>query len=269
MNTVLASQRRATILTLLDESGAVRVSDLVDHLGVSDMTVRRDIELLAREGRVERVHGGALAVGGNSAHEPGFQVKSALMTHQKVAIAQRAAALVEPGSSVAISAGTTTYELARCLRSTPDLTVVTNSVPVAQLLHESATPGQTVVLTGGLRTPSDALVGPVAVAALRSLHVDRLFLGVHGMDVHAGLTTPNLVEAETNRAMVAAARQVCILADHSKWGVVGLSTIIGLDDVDLLITDAGLSARAQSVLRERVTELVIVSVARRGQSAKG
>ncbi len=141
------------------------------------------------------------------------------MQSQKKAIAQAAAQLVEPGAAIALSAGTTTYELARAVRSVPDLTVVTNSVPVAELLHESGTPGQTVVLTGGVRTPSDALVGPVAVAALRTLHVDPLFLGVHGIDERAGLTTPNLVEAETNQALVQTARQVCVLADHTKWGV--------------------------------------------------
>ena len=108
MSAVLASQRQSRILALLDDSGAVRVSDLVDELGVSDMTVRRDIELLAREGRVERVHGGAISVGRASAHEPGFLAKSSLMTRQKRAIAEHAATLVEPGSAVAISAGTTT-----------------------------------------------------------------------------------------------------------------------------------------------------------------
>src|SRR6476659_11437072 len=131
---MLASQRRATIVSLVEESGAVRVSDLVEQLGVSDMTVRRDIELLAREGRVERVHGGALSVGRASAHEPGFLAKSSLMTRQKRAIAEHAATLVEPGSAVAISAGTTTYELARQLRFVPDITVVTDSMTVAQLL---------------------------------------------------------------------------------------------------------------------------------------
>ncbi len=267
MRAVLASQRRSTILSLVDETGAVKVSDLVDHLQVSDMTIRRDIEQLAREGRLERVHGGAVTLGQASSHEPGFLVKSALMTAEKRAIAEHAAALVEPGSAVAISAGTTTYELARCLRTVPDITVVTNSVPVAQLLHESSTPGQTVVLTGGLRTPSDALVGPVAVTALRSLHVDRLFLGVHGMDSRAGLTTPNIVEAETNRALVASARQTVILADHTKWGVVGLSTIIDLDQVDLLITDAGLPSRARTALEDAVTQLVVVRAGTRGTRA--
>jgi DeoR/GlpR family transcriptional regulator of sugar metabolism len=260
---MLAGQRRSAILGLVQEAGAVRVADLVDHLGVSDMTVRRDIEQLAREGKVERVHGGALAVGLASAHEPGFLAKSSLMTAEKRAIAQRAAELVEPGSAIGISAGTTTYELARLLRGMADLTVVTNSVPVAQLLHESATDGQTVVLTGGVRTPSDALVGPVAVTALRTLHVDRLFLGAHGVDAKAGLTTPNLVEAETNRALVASARQVCILADHTKWGVVGLSTFVDLADVDLFITDDGLSSRARGVLVDEVDSLIVARVGRR------
>jgi DeoR/GlpR family transcriptional regulator of sugar metabolism len=187
------------------------------------------------------------------------------MTAQKQAIAAAAAAFVEPGSSIGISAGTTTFELARAVRGIPDITVVTNSVPVAQLLHEASTPGQTVVLTGGVRTPSDALVGPVAVAALRSLHVDLVFLGAHGIDPEAGLTTPNLVEGETNRALVDCARRVCVLVDHTKWGVVGLSTFLDLAHVDLLVTDDGLSGRARTVLAESVRELVIAD----GRSARG
>jgi DeoR/GlpR family transcriptional regulator of sugar metabolism len=268
---VLASQRRATIAALVEESGAARVADLVTQLGVSDMTVRRDIEQLARDGLVERVHGGALAVGGRSSEEPGFTAKSSLMTREKQAIAAAAAALVEPGAAIGISAGTTTFELARAVRWVPDLTVVTNSVPVAQLLHESGTPGQTVVLTGGVRTPSDALVGPVAVSALRMLHVDRLFLGVHGLDARAGLTTPNLVEAETNRAMIDMSRQLCVLADHTKWGAVGLSTITDLSSVDLLITDSDLADRARTTLSDLVGELVVApdpaAAPERGRSA--
>jgi DeoR/GlpR family transcriptional regulator of sugar metabolism len=259
---MLATQRRSRILELVDEQGAVKVSELVDELGVSDMTVRRDIESLAEQGLVERVHGGALAVGGRTSEEPGFSAKSALMTAQKTAIAEAAAALVEPGSAIGISAGTTTYELARAIRGVPDLTVVTNSMPVAQLLHEAGTPGQSVVLTGGIRTPSHALVGPIAVSALRSLHLDRLFLGAHGVDLHAGLTTPNLVEAETNRALVACARRVCVLVDHTKWGVVGLSTFLELDQVDTLVTDDAMPPRAQAALRDRIGELIIASTDR-------
>ena len=140
---MLASQRRATILELVETTGAVRVSELVEQLGVSDMTIRRDIELLAGKGLVERVHGGAIGVG-RSSQEPGFTAKSALMQAEKRAIAVAAARLVEPGSAIAISAGTTTYELARAVRGVADLTIVTNSVPVAQLLHETGAASQRV-----------------------------------------------------------------------------------------------------------------------------
>ena len=258
---VLASQRRAAILAMVEESGAVRVSDLVDQLGVSDMTVRRDIERLDSEGLLERVHGGALAVVPRVTDEPGFSAKSMLMTAEKHAIALAAARLVEPGATIGISAGTTTYEFARVIRNLPRLTVVTNSVPVAQLLHAAGGGDHVVVLTGGVRTPSDALVGPVAVSALQGLHVDRLFLGAHGIDRSAGLTTPNLVEAETNRALVRASRSVCVLADHTKVGIVGLSTFMALEEVDTLITDAGVPTRARAVLDESVEHLVLADVA--------
>jgi len=257
---MLGSQRRSLILELVEESGAVRVADLVERLGVSDMTIRRDIERLAADGLLERVHGGALALPARTGKEPGFEAKSGLWLAEKQAIARAAATHVAPGSTIGISAGTTTFELAREVRDTPELTVVTNSVPVAQLLHESGAPGQTVVLTGGVRTPSDALVGPVAVSALRTLHVDLLFLGAHGLDPRAGLTTPNLVESETNRALVASAREVCVLVDSSKWGTIGLSTFAALTDIDILITDSGLPRVAWSALADSVGSLEIVEV---------
>ena len=114
-----------------------------------------------------------------------------------------------------------------------------------------------MVLTGGVRTPSDALVGPIADIAIRSLHVDQLFLGCHGIDPAAGLTTPNLAEAETNRAFVQAARRVTVVADHTKWGIVGLSSFADLDEVDTLITDGQLHPEARALLAEQVGELII------------
>jgi DeoR/GlpR family transcriptional regulator of sugar metabolism len=258
---VLARQRQERILDEVRLRGGARVSDLVELLSVSDMTVRRDIAALARRGLVARVHGGATAVSGRSTEEPGFEAKFSLQTAQKAAIARAAAALASPGDSVAVSAGTTTYAVALELRAVPDLTVVTNSIPVADLLHAQHRDDLRVLLTGGTRTPSDALVGPLAVAALRSLHVDWLFLGVHGVDERAGLTTPNLVEAETNRALIASARRVAVTADSSKWGVVGLSSMARLDDVDVLVTDDGLDADAARVVRSRVGRLVIATTA--------
>ena len=253
---VLARQRQEVIIREVDRTGGVRVSDLVHTLGVSDMTVRRDIEVLAATGLVLKVHGGAAAVVGRSIDEPGFQVKSGMNPGPKSAIARVAAGLIAPGSSIAISAGTTTYAVAHELVNVPNLTVVTNSPRVADLLHNPQREDLTVVLTGGMRTPSDALAGPVADATLRSLHVDTLILGVHGIDQVAGLTTPNLIEAATNRALIASARRVIVVADHSKWGIIGLSTIATLDQVDVLVTDAELDCEARRIVSEQVGQLI-------------
>jgi DeoR/GlpR family transcriptional regulator of sugar metabolism len=113
------------------------------------------------------------------------------------------------------------------------------------------------VLTGGVRTPSDSLVGPVADQAIAALHFDVLFLGVHGISVEAGLSTPNLAEAETNRRLVQSARRVVVVADHTKWGVVGLSSFAALEQVDTLVTDAGLETEARSEIAEHLRRLVV------------
>ncbi len=254
----LAALRHARIRDKVQHAGAARVSDLANLLRVSEMTIRRDLDELGRQGLVLKVHGGATALELASTSEPGFETKSRRDQPEKEAIAQRAAQLIQPGTAIALTAGTTTWTLARHLGEIPNLTVVTNSIKVAQVLYEHERLDLTVVLTGGVRTPSDALVGPVAVATIRSLHIDMLIMGVHGIDEKAGVTTPNLTEAETNRAFVRAARRIVVVADHSKWGVVGLSEIGSLDDVDTLITDEQLNQHAREVLSEHVGELVLV-----------
>jgi len=255
---MLAQQRQAAILDLVRRHGGVRVSQLVRQFGVSDMTIRRDLEALADRGLVDKVHGGATVAGPGSTEEPGFDAKSVQQRAEKSAIAAHAAKLVEPGTAVALSAGTTTAALAAHLIDVPGLTIVTNSIPVADALYRSGRSDQTVVLTGGIRTPSDALAGPVAEAAISSLNVDMLFLGVHGMSPRTGFTTPNLMEAGTDRLLVAAARRLVVLADHTKWETVGIATIAPLEDADILITDAGLPGEARAQLAERVGELVVV-----------
>jgi DeoR/GlpR family transcriptional regulator of sugar metabolism len=257
---MLARQRQARIVDEVRRRGGVRVSDLTSLFDVSDMTVRRDLEELDRRGLVQKVHGGAV-LATNSAEEPGFEAKSVRERPEKSALSVAAAGLVSPGQALAVSAGTTTRALATALAAISDITVVTNSVRVAEAF--AATAGlarQTVVLTGGIRTPSDALVGPLADATIRSLHVDVLFLGVHGMDPVAGLTTPNLAEAETNRVFLAHAKKVIVVADHTKWRTVGLCTFGPLSAADVLVTDDRLDEDARAVLAETVGELVVAPV---------
>lgn len=254
---MLAKERQAYIADRVRQRGAVRVSDLTRELDVSDMTVRRDLDLLARQGVLDKVHGGATVAGRNSTDEPGFDAKFARERTEKDAIAGLACTLVRPGFAVGLSAGTTTWTLAQRLLEVPRITVVTNSVQIASVFYQDQRPDQTVVLTGGVRTPSDALVGPVAVAALRSLNLDIVFLGVHGMDERTGYTSPNLLEAETSRALAAAGRRLAVVADHTKWGVVGISTIATLEEADVVITDSLLHAEAQSELRDRVGDVLV------------
>jgi DeoR/GlpR family transcriptional regulator of sugar metabolism len=228
---VLAPKRHASILETVAAHGAVRVSELTQLLGVSEMTIRRDLDVLESRGLLTKVHGGATTMTPGSADEPGFEAKSTRERAEKRLIAQQAATLVQPHSAIAITAGTTTWALATELVDVPGLTVVTNSVRVADVLYASPRSDRTVILTGGIRTPSDAMVGPVAVASIRSLHVDMVFMGVHGLDVAAGITTPNVEEAETNRAFVRSGRRLVVVADDTKWGVVALSSIVPLSEV--------------------------------------
>lgn len=259
---MLAHQRQERILAELQRDGAVRVTALTELLGVSDMTVRRDLEQLASDGLIRKVHGGAV-LAGQVAYEPGFDAKSQLAQPAKGAIAERAAGLIEPGAAIGLSAGTTTWAMARYIATIPGLTVVTNSTTVAEAITDLDGNNQiTVILTGGVRTPSAALVGPVADRAIGSMHVDQLFLGVHGMDLRAGYTTPNIAEATTNRCFVESAREVIVLADSSKWGVIGLAGIGPLSLASTIISDDGLADEARRSLRDAGGDVITVPVPR-------
>lgn len=252
----VARQRHEVILAEVRRRGSVRVAELAVLLGVSDMTVRRDLDQLDSAGVLTKVHGGALLASERSADEPGFSAKSNRNVAEKHAIAMAAAAEVNAGAAIGVTAGTTTWQLASHLAEIPNITVVTNSLRVAEVLYEAGRSDHTVVLTGGARTPSDALVGPVSTAMLRNLHLDMVFMGVHGISERAGFSTPNLLEAETNRAFVDATERLIIVADHTKWNVSGLSSIAPLHAAQLLISDTGMPESARELLSERVPDVM-------------
>jgi DeoR/GlpR family transcriptional regulator of sugar metabolism len=150
--------------------------------------------------------------------------------------------------------------LAELVAEIPGVTVVTNSLQVAEVFNRSGRHDQTVILTGGVRTPSEALVGPFATALLRTVHLDIVFMGVHGMDAKAGFTCPNLMEADTDRALIEAGRRLVVLADHTKWGVIGIASIATLDQADVLITDAGIAPDALAAVTEAIPEVILARV---------
>lgn len=254
---MLARQRQDEILAQVSRHGAVKVTDLCAALRVSDMTIRRDLKELVERGLVERVHGGVALPRADAGHEPGFDAKSTRELDAKYAIAKAAARLVRPDTCIGISGGTTTHVFAGELLDIPGLTVVTNSLPVADRFHEGGRPDQTVLLTGGQRTPSMALVGPLTVSTLERLHMDMLFLGTHGLDIESGLTCPNLLEAQTNQAMAKASRRVVVLADHTKWGITAIASTLKLSEIDIVVTDSALDHSAREILADRVDDLIV------------
>jgi DeoR/GlpR family transcriptional regulator of sugar metabolism len=259
---MLAAERRQAILRALHAGGAVRVADLAAELDVSEMTVRRDLEALDTQNLLRKVHGGAVTRH-NRGEEPWSSVKAAQQRAEKAAIATVAAATVEDGMTIAISAGTTTTELARRLRHRPSITVITNSVSVFQVLTDPTADGNDapqVYLSGGVRTPSDALVGPIADAAIASFRVDATYLGVHGFDPEAGLTTPNIAEAQTNRTLIGVGAQLVVVADHTKFGEIGTNMFARLAQVDTLIVDNGLAVEDRAVITAQVGTLSIADV---------
>jgi DeoR/GlpR family transcriptional regulator of sugar metabolism len=256
---MLAAERRRAILLSLQSGGAVRVSDLAAELSVSEMTVRRDLDVLDSQDLLRKVHGGAVTRH-HRGEEPKSSEKARHRRLEKIAIAEKAAGLVTDGMTIAVGAGTTTTELARALRDRSSITVITNSISVFDVLTAAdADGGPDAYLSGGVRTPSDALVGPIADTALASFRVDATFLGVHGFDIHAGLTSPNIAEAQTNRTLIEIAPRLVVLADHTKYREVGTNVFARLDQVDTLITDDGLELGERSPLEGRVGELIIVA----------
>lgn len=243
---LLARQRQERILAWVEEHGAVRVAEIVQSLGVSEMTARRDITELVDRGLVDRVHGGAVALE-PAAVEPSFESKSIQYVAEKARIAQAAVPRIRPGEAVALTAGTTTLAVARAISELPHfatLTIVTNSLPAAQVLYDATLKARaegktspTVMLSGGERTPSDALVGLLAIETFQRLRLDWVFAGAHGYDPEVGLMTPNVSEAATNTAMIESARSVVAVLDHTKWGVAGLRSFCHPSRIGVIVTD--------------------------------
>jgi DeoR/GlpR family transcriptional regulator of sugar metabolism len=191
------------------------------------------------------------------AREPHFVATRRVNARTKAAIARAAALEVADDQVVALSAGTTTWQIAKQLRGRRDLRFITNSLNVALALEEEG--WSSIVLLGGdFRTPSDALVGPLATQAARQLHSDVLFVGAHSVDVRHGLTTPNLAEAELNRVLVGNTARVVVVADSTKLGHSSLAEFASVREIDVLVTDTGASGQVLERFRAAGVEVVAV-----------
>ena len=248
------TERFGRILELLARDGTVSVAALATELGVSDATVRRDLQALGEQRLLERSHGGAVAHG--TAHELPVRYRTG-RSDEKRRIARAAAELVSDGAAIAFTGGTTTTEVARALAARQGLTVVTNALNIAVEL--AVRPNLKLIVTGGVaRSASYELVGSLADATLGGLYVDLAFVGVDGIDAERGLTTQNEVEASTNRALIDRAKRTVVVADASKLGRVAFAQIAGVDRAEQLITNTGADAEQVERLRAAGLEVTLV-----------
>ena len=252
---LLNEERRRAILESLKRDGRVLVLELARRFNTSQVTIRKDLEVLHAQGLLHRTHGGALPAREGALEDPTLREKEKLHHKEKQRIATAAAGKVQEGQVVILDSGTTTTEIAKALRDFRNLTIVTNAVNIAAELSGSAIE---VILTGGtLRKNSFSLVGPIAEDTLRHLNADLLFLGVDGFDVHYGLSTPNLLEAKVNRVMVEVAKRKVAVCDASKFGRRSLSLIVPPTALDEVITDRGIPPADARALRKAGIEVTI------------
>lgn len=249
-------ERHQYILSRLKIEGKVNVLDLCQHLNVSSVTIRKDLKLLEDKHLLYRTHGGGTLVNPYTVDRP-VNEKEKIRAAEKTGIGAAAAELIAPNDCIIIASGTTVHSLARSIKPRGQLTVITAALHVATELNQY--PEIEVMVLGGiLRKSSSSATGKYAENVLDDFSCSKLFLGVDGIDIDFGLTTTHIQEAQLNRKMILAAQKTIVLADSSKFGKRGFGRICGMEDVDHIITDSGVSEHTLEALKGLGIEVTIV-----------
>lgn len=236
---MFGEERKSVILSLIEQQTRVDVQELCEKFKVSESTVRRDLREMEEAGTIKRTHGGAISVKTVN-FEPSFMEKEISRQAEKKAIARKALQWIREGDTVLLDAGTTTFYLLKELTAFAKLTVVTNSLilPTDMNIH----PGIDIMMLGGMVRPGIlSLVGPFAEKCLDLINVDKAFIATNGIDLKEGLTTPNLLEADIKHKMIQRADQVFLLSDSSKFKQVSFTKFADLQEIDICITDVGIT----------------------------
>ena len=253
-----AIARRQQILEIVERRQSVTVARLCETLDVSEVTIRRDLRHLSDQQLIRRVHGGAVASRGRN-DEPPTMIRANTNKEQKRVIATEAAKLVNEGDSIALDIGTTTLAFAHELVGVSNLTIVTGSLPIANVLVDS--PNCRLILTGGIvRMQEQSMIGHISRRSFQDFHLDKAFVGVGGLDLDAGLTEYNLDDTLVKQVMIERARQIIILADSSKLGRTCFARIAPLDLMNTLVTDSGIPPRFVAELQNRGMEVIIAEI---------
>ena len=236
---MLGEERREYILNLILKTGSVKAADIAKTLGISETTIRRDLNKLSKKGLVRRTYGGAIANSGTSVgSELKFDIQKEKYIEEKKRIALAAASLINEGDVILIEAGTTGYQTALNITNKKNLTVITNSYDIASMLGKT-NPEFTIILSGGiLRPETRSLIGPLADLLLENINVDKAFIGISGIDIKKGITSADLLEAQTKKKIIECAKQVIALCDHSKIGHVAMNFVAPINKINIFITDS-------------------------------
>lgn len=237
---LLAQERKDIILQTLLREGKVKVLPIAEQLGVSSETIRRDLDALEAEGKLHRVYGGAVRSGYEHG-EPSFHQRTQLYADAKKKIGERAAQLIEDGDTIALDVGTTMMELAKSIHGKRNITVLTNSLPIASYLSEALNnnrfTGKVFVLGGQLNPEQQSMTGPLCEQMMGQFFLNKAYLSIGGLSLAGGVTDYDLNETYISKLFAKSAREVIVLADQSKIGVQAFTQIIPLDDVDIVVSD--------------------------------
>lgn len=251
---VLTEERRQRILRFIDENGAASIHELGSLMGVSPMTIRRDLAHMSSQGLIIRTHGGAISSRDSTSSELNYEIKTQVSVKEKQRIGLAAAGMVQDGETVILDSGSTTFQIARNLKAKRDLTVVTNDLMIAS--HLSKSNGISVILLGGsIRHRVFSTFGPYAEETLRQFSVDKTFLAADAVHLEKGILNTNPAEVPIKRLMIRSAQEVVLVADHSKFDKLGLAFVCEIDDVDTILTDIGICADIATSLKEREVNL--------------
>ena len=257
---MIPAQRRQDILKVITSQGSGAISELSERYGVSEMTIRRDLQALEKEGHLMYTRGGAMITPNDKLRaEPRYEAKKHQYTAQKAEIARYAAQLVTDNDIIILESGTTVTAMVQHLVEKENLTIVTNGLYTINEL-KLLVPHSTLICTGGiLREVSFTFVGPVAEGFFHDLFARKLFLSGIGFTLDTGLTDPQMIDTQVKKAMIASADQVIVLVDSSKFGVKSFTTVIGAYDIDILITDDGAPTQFVEDLRDHGVDVRVVS----------
>lgn len=249
-------ERHELILETLIKNESVQVSALSTLLGVSSVTIRKDLTDLEKDNKLYRSHGKAILIN-PYINNRSVNEKEKLATEEKNNIGKAAAAMISKDDSIIIASGTTVHALARCIRPIHKLTVISASLPVSEILANNEAI-EIIQLGGTLRHSSNSVVGKYAEGILSNFCCSKLFLGVDGIDLEFGITTTDVREADLNREMMHIAQKTIVLADSSKFRRRGFSKIANIEEIDIIITDSGIPKSIAQQLEDMGIELIIV-----------